>query len=117
MDERELAEPVDPEAWDWASAQRLPPIPRSEHRSQFVIELDFEQVERVDAAAQRAGEGIIAFMRRAILDRADAYAPAGSDADPGAAMPAGPTAADSAPEMAVGPTHRARRGRNGAEQP
>ena len=103
MDEQELADVEDSDAWDWESAQRLPPIPRAEHRSQFVIEFDMDQVERVEMAAQRAGEGIIAFMRRAILERADTY---GRDSLP-------------ADREAVPPTASAQsatpRGRNGAE--
>lgn len=64
-EEREL---MDPETWDWDSAEVLPPVPASSTITE--IHLSREELALVDRAAQAEGMTLAAYLRHAALERA-----------------------------------------------
>ena len=56
---------MDPETWDWESAEELPPVANPG----IVLEIRFsrEEIWRVAAAASEAGVSLDAFITRAAL--------------------------------------------------
>jgi hypothetical protein len=68
----------DPELWDPTSDIRLPPV--ANPRAQVVISFDEEELARVDRAAERRGETLIAFIRRVAFEQAQSGEGRGSKA-------------------------------------
>lgn len=64
-EEREL---MDPETWDWDSAEVLPPVPASYTITE--IHLSRDELALLDRAAQAEGLTVSAYLRQAALERA-----------------------------------------------